>query len=62
MTGNDEILTAAQAAKLLQVSTKTLYTWVHIDGLPHLKLSNTIRIHKGQLLDWVKAQATRKEN
>lgn len=57
MTGNDEILTVAQAAELFQVSTKTLYTWVHIDGFPHLKLGNTIRIHKGQLLDWVKAQA-----
>lgn len=58
MTTNDEILTVAQAAGLLQVSTKTLYTWVHMDGFPHLKLGNTIRIHKGQLLDWVKAQAT----
>ncbi len=55
------ILTVAQAAELLQVSTKTLYNWVHIHGFPCLKLGNTIRIREDLLLEWVGQQAMKGE-
>lgn len=57
MTAMPRILTVAQAAELLQVSTKTLYTWVHIQGFPRMKLGNTIRIREDLLMEWVGQQA-----
>lgn len=56
MTVTPRILTVAQAAELLQVSTKTLYNWVHINGFPRLKLGNTIRIREDLLMEWVGQQ------
>ena len=50
------ILTVSQAAELLQVSTKTLYNWVHIQGVPAFKLGNTIRIRDDLLMEWVAQQ------
>ena len=57
----DDILTAREAAKLLKISEKTLYNWVHIEGFPKLKVGNCIRIPRGLLMDWVNAQATKGE-
>ncbi|MBD5130472.1 MAG: helix-turn-helix domain-containing protein [Ruminococcaceae bacterium] len=57
----DEILTVSEAAKLLKISEKTFYNWVHIDGFPKLKVGNCIRIPRGLLMDWVNAQATKGE-
>lgn len=34
MTAKDDILTVKQAAELLQVSDKTMYEWIHIEGSP----------------------------
>ena len=57
MPDNDEILTVKEAAALLKISSRTAYDWVHIEGFPALKVGNTIRIHRGRLLDWVAQQA-----
>lgn len=59
---NDKILTVKDAAELLQVSTKTMYDWANIPGFPALRIGNCIRIPYDLLMDWVNAQATRKEN
>lgn len=58
----DEILTTQEAAKLAKVCSKTMYTWTKIEGFPAVKIGNTTRIPYGLLMDWVNAQATRKEN
>lgn len=57
MNNDDVILTVREAAALLKICPKTLYNWVNITGFPALKLGNTIRIHQGQLIDWVKSRA-----
>lgn len=57
----DDILTAREAAKLLKISEKTFYNWVHIEGFPKSKVGNCIRIPRGLLMDWVNAQATKGE-
>lgn len=49
------------AAKLLKVCSKTVYNWTHMEGFPALKLGNTTRIPYGLLMDWVNAQAQKKE-
>lgn len=50
-------LTVEQAAKLLQISTKTCYDWIHIDGFPCVMIGNIRRIPRGLLLDWMNEQA-----
>ena len=57
----DAILTVPEAAKLLKISAKTCYDWTHIEGFPAFKIGNTTRIPRDLLMDWVNAQATRKE-
>ncbi len=61
MTDKDEILTVPEAAKLLKVCSKTVYTWTHRADFPAVKIGNTTRIPYSLLMDWVNAQATNKE-
>lgn len=56
----DAILTVPEAAKLLKVCDKTVYTWTHMKGFPALKIGNTTRIPYGLFMAWVEAQATHK--
>lgn len=53
----DVILTVPEAAKLLKVCDKTVYTWTHRADFPALKIGNTTRIPYNLLMDWVNAQA-----
>ncbi len=54
---HDEILTVPEAAKLLKISEKTCYDWIHIDGFPCVKIGKCRRIPRALLLEWVEAQA-----
>lgn len=58
---NEDILTVPEAAKLLKISVDTCYTWTHIEDFPVVKIGNTSRIHRDQLMEWFKAQAGRKK-
>lgn len=51
------ILTVAEAAELLQISTKTCYNWVNIKGFPAFKIGNCVRIPRDLLLEWASTQA-----
>lgn len=53
----DAILTVPEAAKLLKVSDKTVYTWTHIEGFPAVKIGSITRIPYDLLMDWMNAQA-----
>jgi len=61
VTVPDEILTVPEAAELLKVCDRTVYTWTHMEGFPAMKLGNTIRIPRALLLDWVARRATQKK-
>lgn len=54
---HDEILTVPEAAKLLKISEKTCYDWIHIEGFPCVKIGRCRRIPRTLLLEWVEAQA-----
>lgn len=54
---DNPILTVAEAAELLRISTKTCYNWIHIKGFPAFKVGNSVRIPRNLLLEWVNAQA-----
>lgn len=47
-----EFLTYPQAAALLQVSERTLWTWVHERGVPHFRIGRTVRFSRSALLRW----------
>lgn len=55
-----EVLTVDEAAKLLRVDRKTVYTAVQRGKLPGArKLGRTIRVHRQTLLDWLGAGGLR---
>ncbi len=55
---NDKVvLTAQEAAELLDISVNTFYDWTHIAGFPAVKIGNIIRIHRDQLMEWFMDQA-----
>ena len=53
----DEILTVQEAAKLLKISVRTCYDWIHIDGFPCGRVGSCRRIPRGLLLEWMNDQA-----
>lgn len=46
-------LTVRDAARLLQVSEKTVYRWVADRGLPAHRVGDQYRFHRAELLEWV---------
>lgn len=56
----DTILTVPEAAKLLKVCSKTVYTWAHRADFPAVKIGNTTRIPYSLLMAWVETQAQKK--
>jgi excisionase family DNA binding protein len=53
-----DFLTVPDVARLLQLSTKTVYTLARAGALPGcVRLGNTIRFHREQLLDGLARQA-----
>lgn len=52
-----EFLTLYQAAKLLQISEKTLTRQAKAGEVPHFKVGKQYRFVKAELLSWATAQA-----
>lgn len=52
-------LTARDAAKLLDVSEKTLYRWIEDKKLPVYKVNDQLRISKAELLEWANTHKIR---
>lgn len=53
-----ELMTPAQAATLLGVSTKTLATWRSTGrySVPYIKVGSRVRYPRKQLNDWLSAR------
>lgn len=49
------LLTVAQVARFLQVSVSVVYLWIEKELIPFRRLpgTRTIRIEKGELLEWL---------
>ena len=54
-----DILTVPEAAELLKVSERTMYTWTHRADFPVFRLGGVIRIRRDRLLGWMDAQETK---
>ncbi|HXG53344.1 MAG TPA: helix-turn-helix domain-containing protein [candidate division Zixibacteria bacterium] len=48
-----QLLTLSEAAKLLQVSTRTLQRMIHSGQLPAFKVGGQWRLREAQLKQWV---------
>lgn len=49
-----ELLTYDQAAELLGVKRGTLYSWVHLKRVPHIRLSKRcVRFDRRELEAWI---------
>jgi excisionase family DNA binding protein len=53
------LLTLAEAARLLQVSTRTLQRMIHSNNLPALKVGGQWRVRESQLTEWIQRREGR---
>ena len=52
-TENIRLLTLAEAAELLQLSTRTLHRMIRGGNLPAFKVGGQWRLREAQLLEWL---------
>ena len=50
------VLTAKEAAELLNINTNTLYVWALQKRIPSVKIGRTRRFIKKELLEWFEKQ------
>ncbi len=50
-----ELLSIKDVSTLLKVKVKTLYQWVGLNQIPHLRLNGSIRFDPDDVLAWVKS-------
>jgi excisionase family DNA binding protein len=53
------LLTLAEAARLLHVSTRTLQRMIHGNNLPALKVGGQWRVRESQLTEWIQRRESR---
>lgn len=49
-------LTVRDAAKLLNVSEKTIYRWISQEAIPFQKINEQFRFNRAELLEWATAR------
>ena len=52
-----EILTAKDLAKALQISVKTIYSYVQRGIIPHMRIESNVRFSKHQVLEWLRERS-----
>jgi len=52
----ERLLTAAELAERLALSTSTILDWFEADRLPGFKLGRVVRFRESEVLDWLEAQ------
>jgi excisionase family DNA binding protein len=51
----DRLLTAAELADRLALSTSTVLDWFEADRLPGFKLGRAVRFRKSEVVDWLES-------
>ena len=46
-------LTAKQLSEILQVSPKTVYDWVSVGFIPHVKVGRSVRFEEEKVRRWL---------
>lgn len=53
----DDYYTVAEIAEILHVTTRTVHTYLHVDGLPYKKSGRYNIVSKNDLSDWLLKQS-----
>ena len=48
------LMTAKQVSDLLQIKISTVYSWTHINFIPHVKLGRAVRFDPEKIERWVR--------
>ncbi len=49
----ERLMTAKQVSELIEVRPSTIYQWVHLGLIPHVKLGKCVRFKKNELFRWI---------
>lgn len=52
-----EFLTLEELCAWLKVKPATVYDWVHIGFIPHVKLGRLLRFEKAMIMSWLSERA-----
>ena len=48
----NKLLTPDEVADLLKVKKSTIYSWTHLEYIPHIKLGNRLRFKEADIRAW----------
>lgn len=49
----ERLMTAKQVSELIEVRPSTVYKWVDLGYIPHVKLGRCVRFKKAELIRWI---------
>lgn len=49
----ERLMTAKQVSELIEVKPSTVYQWVHLGLIPHIKIGKCVRFKKDELFRWI---------
>ncbi len=49
----DKLLTIDELAEVLSVKKSTIYQWVHLGLIPHIKVGRLLRFKEGNIQKWL---------
>jgi len=49
----EKLLTIDELAKVLSVKKSTIYQWVHLGLIPHVKVGRLLRFKEGSIQKWL---------
>ena len=50
------LLTIEEVSRLLSVKVSTIYQWVHMEYIPHVKMGRLVRFDVDEVLKWIEAR------
>jgi excisionase family DNA binding protein len=59
MISSDDIMTPAEVATFLKVKVSTVYAWVHLKKIPHIKRFGRLRFLRSEIEAWLKGKKGR---
>ena len=52
----EKLLTPKELSDLLQVKVSTIYSWTHMEFIPHIKVGRLLRFKEEEIDKWMKAR------
>ena len=49
----EQLLTTEQIMEVLKIKKSTLYSWVHQNKIPHIKLGRLLRFQESLIAEWI---------